>query len=642
MELESKASVARWSKQNSADLYLVNSWGKPYFSLSDKGEVEVTVKNDNGEKTVSLMEIATGLHQRGMEFPILLRFEDILTSRIKIINEAFLKAMKKCNYNSTYRGVFPIKVNQQQQVIQDITTAGRIYHHGLEVGSKAELIAGMAYLKDPKALLICNGYKDEEFIDLALRSRQLGLNTVIVLEMPGELDVVIERAEALGVQPVLGIRVRLSAEAEGHWKTSGGDHSMFGLDANQIIDAVDRLRTAGHLDWLQLLHYHLGSQIPNIRDIRNGVSEAARMYSELLREGANMQILDIGGGLAVDYDGSHTNFGSSCNYTIDEYCYDIVEEVQAVTDRMNVPNPIIVSESGRSTASYYSVLLFNILDVSRFNSNFSETDIPKDSHILIENLLHTYKNVTTKKLQECYNDALYYRDEIRSKYLHEAVSLREKALAEKIFWGILTKIESLLPKLDYVPDELKDLSDTLSDIYYGNFSVFQSLPDIWGIDQLFPVMPIHRLNERPTRRAIIGDITCDCDGKINRFIGLREVKKTLLLHELEETKPYILGTFLVGAYQETLGDLHNLMGDTHVVSLRLDEDGEMEFSREIEGDSVADVLSYLEYTPKEMIERVRKMAERAVSLKLINTVQRKEIMKAYQDGMRGYTYYEEN
>ena len=526
-------------------------------------------------------------------------------------------------------------------MVEEIVGFGKRFHHGLEAGSKAELIAALAYMNDPDAFIVCNGYKDEEFIDLALYGLKMGLQTIIVVDMPGELKLIIDRARAMGVKPKLGIRAKLASRGGGHWTESGGDRSQFGLNASQIIDAVDSLRAENMLDCLELLHYHLGSQITNIRSIRGAISEACRLYVNLVAEGARMGILNVGGGLAVDYDGSHTNFASSSNYSMDEYAADIVEVIMSLTNEASISQPVIVSESGRATVAHHSVLLFNILDVSRFESHGLPEKLADDAHELLRNLMDVSKTITSKNLQECYNDAVYYRDEIRSMFQLGSISLRERALAERIFWHVVRSLAEEMEGRKYVPEELDGLETAIADVYYGNFSVFQSLPDVWAIDQLFPVMPVHRMNEAPLRQATLADITCDCDGKIDRFIDLHDVRKSIPLHEFEPGKDeYYLGVFLVGAYQETLGDLHNLLGDTNVVSVKLGPHGEIEYAKEIAGDTVADVLSYVEYDPQDMIDQVRKVAELAVRNGKITPEARREIMAAYEVGLRGYTYFE--
>ncbi len=637
--MSSKPALERWSVRQATELYGVDEWSEGFFSISAKGELVIGPEGKKGPQ-VSLLNIVNGLRERGLSMPVLLRFSDILKYRIAMLNRGFIEAMREADYRGQYRGVYPIKVNQQEHVVDEILRFGRPFHHGLEVGSKAELIAALAYLDDPEAMLICNGYKDEEFIELALYGLKMGLNVILVAEMTGEIPLIMKCAEQMAVAPKIGIRVKLSSRAGGHWTDSGGDQSRFGLTTSQVVDAVDYLRQRDALRHLVMLHYHLGSQIPNIRNIRTGIQEAARFYAGLVREGAPMGILDVGGGLAVDYDGSKTNFPSSRNYTVAEYCGDVIESVAQVLDEMEIPHPVIISESGRATVAHHAVLLFNVLDASRFESHPLPDKFPEDAPDMLEALRETLEGLTPKNAQKCYHDATYYRDEIRSLFVHGQVSLRQRAMAEQIFWRIANRIARIVRDQKYVPEELQGLASSLSDVYYCNFSVFQSLPDSWAIDQLFPIMPIHRLNERPERNATLADITCDCDGKIDRFIDLHDVKRTLPLHELRDDQDYFLGAFLVGAYQETLGDLHNLLGDTNVAGIRIKEDGGIEFSREIEGDSVSDVLSYVEYEPKEVVQLVRKKAERAVQQGLISPGERRRIMNAYEAGLRGYTYFE--
>ncbi len=632
--------LSRWTKEKSEELYNIKNWGAGYFSISDAGEVMVNPYRDKPNAAVSLMDIISGVRERGLDTPVLLRFENILDSQISDINNSFQDAMKKLNYHGDYRGVYPIKVNQQQQIIEEVARFGQRYHHGLEVGSKAELVAALSLMDDKEACLICNGYKDEEFVDLGLYALKMGFKCFFVIEMPNELDIIMERSQALGVKPNIGIRLKLSAKAGGHWTESGGDMSIFGLNVSQLIQIVDTLKEKNMLDSLKLLHYHLGSQVPNIRDIRSAVLEAARVYSELVLEGAPMGYLDLGGGLAVDYDGSNSNYTNSRNYTIEEYCTDIVETVMTILDSSNVPHPIIVTESGRALVAYYSVLLFNILDVEMSQEYELPEKLNDATPEQIRNLHEVNRNISYKNLQECYNDALYYRDEIRDMFKHGSISLRERSLAEKIFWNTIHRIVKEKKKLKNTPPDLKGIENALADIYYGNFSVFQSIPDSWAIDQLFPIMPIHRLLELPKRNAIIADITCDCDGKIDRFIDLHDVRNSLPVHEMKNGDDYYLGIFLVGAYQETLGDLHNLFGDTNVVSIRINPDGKFDIVKELQGDSVSDVLSYVEFDPKDMVEAFRNKAEEAVRMGKISALDRREIMQAYDMGIRGYTYYE--
>ena len=633
--------LQRWTADNAVELYGVRNWGAGYFDVSPGGELLVRPGGNGSTVTVSLPEVVRGLHERGLATPLLLRFDDILDSRIAALNESFQRAIRDANYQASYRGVYPVKVNQQQQVIESISAFGRRYHYGLEAGSKAELIAALAYTDDPEALLVCNGYKDEEFVDLALHARKMGLHPILVIEMPEELPLIVQRSEALGVQPLLGVRCKLSTRGGGHWTDSAGDRSMFGLTASQIIEVVDQLRAKDLLSGLRMLHFHVGSQIPNIRNIQAACREASRMYVDLVGEGAAMGFLNVGGGLAVDYDGSHTNFASSSNYTLDEYSADVVQAVQKTCDEAGVPHPTLVSESGRAVVAHHSVLVFNVVGVSRFESGGMPESLPENAPAPLANLFEVSRSLSVKNLQEAYHDAVFWRDEARGGFEHGLLSLRERALAERLFWHIVIRVADQTSERKYVPEELEGIQAALADVYHSNFSVFQSLPDVWAIDQLFPVMPIHRLDECPSRLGIIADITCDCDGKITRFVDLKDVSPVLRLHELRPAEPYLLGVFLAGAYQETLGDLHNLFGDTNVVNIRIGADGAVEYVAEFDGDTVADVLSYVEYTPAEMIERYRAIAERAVRNGLISPQERRAIMDAYEAGLRGYTYFED-
>lgn len=632
-------ALQQWRVEDSIELYGIRNWGAGYFDVSDAGEVVICPQGPKGPQ-VSIPEVISGLRDRGHDMPVLLRVENILDSRIANIHESFRKAIKHLGYTGAYRGVFPVKVNQQQQVVEKIAQFGAQFHHGLEVGSKAELIAAVSLMQDREACIICNGYKDEEFMDLGLQALRLGFNVFFVLEMPSELGVLLERSKALGVRPSIGVRAKLAVKASGHWTDSGGERSTFGLSPAQIVDVVDALKAHNMLDCFKLLHYHLGSQVSNIRDIRTGVMEGARLYAGLIEEGAPMGYLDLGGGLAVDYDGSHTNYVSSRNYSLDEYCTDVVEAIMSTLDEASVPHPHIITESGRATVAYYSVLLFNVLDVSIVEEVQLPETLPEGTPEPVQNLRETLANISLRNLQECYNDAIYYRDEMRQLFSMGRVNLRQRTLAERFFWAIIMRIAQEKTRLKSVPRDLADIDVSLADIYYGNFSVFQSLPDTWAIDQLFPVMPIHRLKEFPSRHGIISDITCDSDGRIDQFIDPQGMKPTLELHPLRDGEEYYLGVFLVGAYQETLGDLHNLMGDTNVVSIRVADDGNYEYVREIRGDSVADILSYVEYEPRRILEDLRDTAELAVRQGRISPSERFSIMQAFEDGLRGYTYFE--
>lgn len=635
-----KPPAKNWTVDDSAELYLIRKWGEQYFDIADNGEVHVTLGKQAGDKTISIMDIISGMKERGLEMPAILRIENILDDRIKTLNESFQRAMKSLNYQNEYRGVFPIKVNQQYHVIEEIADFGSHYNHGFEAGSKAELIIALSQQKDDKSLIICNGYKDAEFIELGLYAVEMGIRCVFVLETASELDIIIESSKRLGIEPIIGARIRSTVVVDGHWNEDSGDKSIFGLSTVALLEVVEKLKTENMLHCLQMLHCHLGSQIPNIRNIRSGVLEACRFYTGLIEEGATMGYLDLGGGLAVDYEGKRSTSTHSKNYGLDEYCVNIIETVCESMDALEIPHPMIITESGRSTVAYSSLLLFNILDVRDHRPKSLPDKMHENDHELLHSLWLVNQSLKLTNIQECYNDALYYRDEMRELFYRGQCSLRERAMADNIAMSILEKISIIIKSTDNIADELKNLPELLADIYYGNFSLFQSLPDIWAIDQVLPVMPIHRLNEEPSQDAVIADLTCDCDGKIDHFSTPEGIKHTLKLHTLKEHEEYYLGVFLVGAYQETLGDLHNLFGDTNVVSVKIHEDGTFNFQREFHGDSIADVLSYVEYDPKSLIEKFRKRAEQAVQNGQISASRRKQMMKAFNESINGYTYFE--
>lgn len=667
VEMET-GSAQRWQVKDAAQLYGIKNWGAGYFDLDKNGNVIVCTQFDGKSVEVNLVEVVKGLEERGNSLPVLLRIENLLDSQITKLNESFRKAITDLKYQNIYQGVFPIKVNQQQHIIQEIANYGERYRHGLEAGSKAELIVAMAMIKHLDCPIVCNGYKDGEFIDLALQATKIGHRVFIVVEMPGEMDLILERSEALGVRPNIGIRVKIASKAGGHWGESGGDRSRFGLSTAQVVQAVDNLRSRNYLDCLKLVHYHIGSQVPNIRDIRTAVRETARFYASLVHEGAPMGYVDLGGGLAVDYDGSKSNDVHSMNYNLDEYCYDVVEVLKSVFDELKIAHPTILTESGRATVAYSTLLLFDILDVNRFEpaplpdplpANAAELiadtgpgseDVPaytiagSNGHTqgwtILDNMLAVLNALKPATLQECYNDAMYYRDEAREAFKQGKMSLRQRALADDLYWAVLRRIDTHVETMTRVPPELASIRESLIDIYYGNFSVFQSLPDSWAIGQLFPVMPLHRNGEAPRRNAVLADITCDSDGKIDRFPDETQTRRSIPVHELRDNEPYYMGVFMVGAYQETLGDLHNLFGDPNVVSIRINADGSYDFVREIEGDSIADVLTYVEYSPDELMRLFREKAEQAVRDGRLAPSDRRVVCDAYEASLNGYTYYE--
>lgn len=626
-----------WDIKQSADLYGIDRWGNDYFGLSDDGKVTAKTLHT----AIPLMDIVEGMIDRDLQMPVLVRIENILDAQIKRLNDAFAQAIKKTGYQNCYRGVYPIKVNQQAQVVEEIAKFGARYSHGLEVGSKPEMIAALSTLTEPGSLIICNGYKDQEFIELGLQATKLGYTCFFVIETMTELPIIIEQSRAMDIKPSIGVRVKMTSQVSGHWNSTSGDRSVFGLTSTQLIGVVDTLKEEGMLDCLQLLHCHLGSQIPSIQDIRSGVVEACRYFTDLVNEGAVLTHIDLGGGLAVDYTGAQSNDDKSRNYSLDEYCEDIVDTLKQTLDDYSIAHPIIVTESGRATVAYSSILIFNILDTNIFEP-ISLPEASDDEHSLLTKMRDILGYLTPQRVQECYNDAHFYRDEVRALFKRGQINLRARSVAENLFLDVLHRISKLLDTMDRIPPDLENLKLSLADIYYGNFSLFQSLPDTWAIDQVFPIMPIHRLNEEPTRQAVIADITCDCDGKIDSFIDEFETAKTLALHPLKEDEEYYLGVFLVGAYQETLGDLHNLFGDTNVVSVRLNADQTFDFVKEIHGDTIADVLSYVEYQPKEMQIHFRNTAEQAVKEGRITAKERQQMIKKFNASMRGYTYYEKD
>lgn len=635
------SQASKWSIAEARETYGVRRWGNGYFDIDDSGHVIVNAPTAKGVQSVPLNNIIDGLQQQGLETPVMLRLENLVDDRIVRLNEAFASAIAECEYQSDYRGVFPIKVNQQCHVIDSIADAGKPFGHGLEAGSKAELLIAMSTLPSHASLIVCNGYKDEEFIDLGFQALRLGYKCFFVAESLEEVDLIIRRANHWGVEPLIGVRIKLATRVDGLWAGDTGDRSLFGLNAVDLIKAVDRLRESNLLNCLQMLHFHLGSQIPNIRNVRDGVKEACRYYVDLISDGASLGYLDLGGGLAVDYDGTASTEAHSRNYDLNEYCVDIVETIMNSLDGHNVPHPHLVSESGRWTVAPMSVLLFNVLTVTDFEPTPIPNPFPEDTCQPIQDLLYTLEHLQLRRLQENYNDAIYYRDQMREQFRTGAIKLRQRALGENVCLTILNRIATMVPKLRRVPAGLSELRDSLSDIYYGNFSVFQSLPDAWAIEQIFPVMPIHRLDEKPDRQAIIADLTCDCDGKLDRFTDRNgDVSRTLPLHQVHPDQAYYLGVFLVGAYQETLGDLHNLFGDTHVASVRISENGNIEFEDKVQGDTISDVLSYVEYQPEKILERFLSKVDQGVRDRAICESQKQEMIQLFRDSLQGYTYFE--
>ena len=631
-------SMRTWSIQDSMDLYNVRNWGTPFFSINAAGNACVHPQGPSGP-TVDLKQIVDELQRRGIQLPILIRFSDILRARVEALNEAFHSAIREYGYKGRYAGVYPIKVNQQRQVVEEIIAYGAPYQFGLEAGSKPELLAAMALLESSEALIICNGYKDQEYIEMALLGTKLGKSVIIVVEKFSEIPMIVQEARRLNVVPKIGVRAKLSSRGSGKWENSGGDRSKFGLTIRELVGAIEYLRKEDMLDCLELLHFHLGSQITNIRAIREGLEEACRIYVEMHKLGANLRFCDVGGGLAVDYDGSQTNFASSTNYSMQEYANDVVSAIMDAADKAEVPHPIIVSESGRAIVAHHSVLLFNVLGTSSFGEAEVPTELPEDKLDPLKNLLEVHRNISRKNFQESYHDALHYRDECMSLFRYGLLSLEDRSLAETIFWSCCQKILRMVREIEYVPDDLEGLERSMADTYFCNFSCFQSVPDFWAVQQLFPILPIHRLNEEPTRRAILADITCDSDGKIDRFIDLKDVKSVLELHPVNG-EDYILGIFITGAYQEILGDMHNLFGDTNAVHVRLEPGGGYAIDHVVKGDTVKEVLSIVQYSSDDLTNRLRRTVEASVRAGTISFEEAGQFLLKYEQGLAGYTYLE--
>jgi arginine decarboxylase len=637
--MKSSDLLRRWSVADSLETYAVRNWGNPYFGINEKGNLVVQPAGD-GKESIDLKELVDEIAQRGIQLPLLLRFSDILKSRIDQLNAAFHKAIGEYGYQGGYRGVYPIKVNQHRYVVEEIVAYGKPYRYGLEAGSKPELLAVMAMLDTEDGLVICNGYKDEEYVETALMLQKLGRTVILVVEKPSELVLIREVSRKIGVKPSIGIRAKLASRGSGRWESSGGDRSKFGLSAREMLEAVAQLKEWNMLDSFVLMHFHLGSQISSIRSVKNALREAGRFYTELCKLGAPLTFLDVGGGLGVDYDGSQTNFASSMNYSLQEYANDIIFSMMEMCDAEGVPHPTIVSESGRAVVAHHAVLIVNILGVGEFFEGKIPDKLRDDAPTLVKNLYDTWRDVSRKNFLEAYHDAVEYKDECLSLFSLGHLTLEDRVTAENLFWATCQKVLRLVRESDHVPEELEGLEKALSDTYFCNFSMFQSVPDSWAVEQLFPIMPIHRLTEQPTRRAVLADITCDSDGKIDEFIDLHDVKHVLELHPYQPGQDYHVGIFLVGAYQEILGDLHNLFGDTNTVHVSLSEGGGYYIEHVIEGDTVSDVLKYVSYDKDDLLARVRRSVEIALKNQRLTLLESRQLLKLYDEGLSGYTYLE--
>ncbi len=631
----------RWSSHDASELYDVASWGKGYFSVNDEGHVVVHPEKDP-LLGVDCKKLIDTLVLRGIQLPILIRFAGILKHRLGELHDAFDTAIREHKYNGTYCCVYPIKVNQQRQVVEEILEFGKPFKFGMEAGSKPELLAVMA-LADNDTPIICNGFKDDEYIEMAMLAQKVGRQIIPVVEKYTELALIAKYAERVGVRPTIGIRAKLASRGSGRWKSSGGFRSKFGLTTTEVMRALEELRSWGMGDCLKLLHFHLGSQITNIRQVKGAVNEAARLYAELWRTGATgLAYLDVGGGLGIDYDGSQTDFESSVNYTLQEYANDVVYHIQNVCDESSVPHPTIITESGRAIAAYHSVLVFNVLGVSGPGEGDGEVaqELPPDPEQPLIDLQETFRSVNTRNLLEAYHDSQQALDSALNLFSLGYLPLEQRCIAENLYWAICRRIQKMSKELEILPEELEGLDAMLSDTYFCNFSLFQSMPDSWAIKQLFPILPIHRLEEKPTRHAVLGDITCDSDGKVDQFIDRRDVKRTLPLHEYNGENYYI-GAFLVGAYQEILGDMHNLFGDTNAVHVRLSPEGEVILDEVIKGDTVREVLNYVQFKADNLVTRLRRSVETAVREGRLGYEESGRLLRFYEEGLHGYTYLED-
>ncbi len=625
-----------WTVRDSLELYNVQNWGDGFFDVNPDGNVTVMPRKQGGP-AIDLLELTRDLRRRGMRTPLLVRFSDVLAERVASITGAFQNAMTEYGYTGRYRGVYPIKVNQQRHVVEEIVQHGSGAGVGLEAGSKPELLVALALLDTPDARIICNGYKDRAYIELALLAQKLGRTPIVVIDRFHEIDLVIKTARELGIRPHLGVRARLSSKGAGKWVESTGDRSKFGLSALEMVNAVERLRSEDMLDCLELLHFHIGSQITAIRAHKEALAEAVRVFVGLHQMGARPTCLDVGGGLGVDYDGSSTNFHSSMNYSTQEYANDVVAAIQAACDEAGIEHPDIVTEAGRAMVAHHSVLIFDVLGVNRMNDGSTPRPVAETDHKVLQELAEVLAGINKKNVQESYHDLLQLKEEAGTLFSLGYLDLEERARVERHFWAGCEKVLRTARELPEIPEDLEDLEKALADTYYANLSVFQSAPDHWAVKQLFPVMPIHRLNEEPTRRGVFADLTCDSDGKIDKFIDHRDVRDVLELHAVDGT-PYYVGMFLLGAYQEILGDLHNLFGDTDAVHVRLDGEGGYSVDHVVEGDSVEDVLHYVQYDRRTLIEQVRRTAEEALRTGKITLEESARLRRRYRQGLEEYTY----
>ncbi len=630
--------MRKWRIEDSIELYSINGWGQEYFSINEKGNAVVT-PTKNKEVKIDLKELIDELGIRDVSTPVLLRFPDILDDRIETINSCFKRASEEYKFNGNYYNIYPIKVNQMRPVVEEIMRYGKKFNIGLEAGSKPELHAVLAITSNPEALIVCNGYKDEDYIELALLAQKMGKKIFLVAEKLNELKLIIKIAKRLKLRPNIGIRIKLSTSGSGKWEDSGGDQSKFGLNASELLEAIEITENAKMMDCVKLIHFHLGSQITKIRKIKNALRECSQFYAQIKKMGCDVQFVDIGGGLGVDYDGSRTFSPSSINYTIQEYANDAVYMLKEACDKHNLPHPNIISESGRSLTAHHSILVFDILETTTTPKWDYDQVVGEDDNEIVKELFSLLDKLSPTNMMESWHDSQQIREDALDLFSLGMIDLKTRALAERLFWSIADEVLGYSIELKHQPEEFRNLARMLADKYFCNFSLFQSLPDSWAIDQIFPIMPLHRLDDRPIRVATLHDITCDSDGKIDNFIGVRNFAQYLPVHDFKQSEPYYLGVFLVGAYQEILGDLHNLFGDTNAVHIVVKDD-EYEIKQIIDGETIAEVLDYVQFDAKKLVRTMETWVTAAVKAGKISPEEGKEFLSNYRSGLYGYTYLE--
>ena len=630
--------MRKWRIEDSEELYHITGWGTSYFSINDAGHVVVTPRRDG--VTVDLKELVDELQLRDVASPMLLRFPDILDNRIEKMSSCFKQAAEEYGYKAENFIIYPIKVNQMRPVVEEIISHGKKFNLGLEAGSKPELHAVIAVNTDSDSLIVCNGYKDESYIELALLAQKMGKRIFLVVEKMNELKLIAKMAKQLNVQPNIGIRIKLASSGSGKWEESGGDASKFGLTSSELLEALDFMESKGLKDCLKLIHFHIGSQVTKIRRIKTALREASQFYVQLHSMGFNVEFVDIGGGLGVDYDGTRSsNSEGSVNYSIQEYVNDSISTLVDVSDKNGIPHPNIITESGRALTAHHSVLIFEVLETATLPEWDDEEEIAPDAHELVQELYGIWDTLNQNKMLEAWHDAQQIREEALDLFSHGIVDLKTRAQIERLYWSITREINQIAGGLKHAPDEFRGLSKLLADKYFCNFSLFQSLPDSWAIDQIFPIMPIQRLDEKPERSATLQDITCDSDGKIANFISTRNVAHYLPVHSLKKNEPYYQAVFLVGAYQEILGDMHNLFGDTNAVHVSVNEKG-YSIEQIIDGETVAEVLDYVQYNPKKLVRTLETWVTKSVKEGKISLEEGKEFLSNYRSGLYGYTYLE--